>query len=63
MEAIETKGVKAISPSGVFGTPGGANAAAGKVILNALSEEVAIWLKDAFKLGEFNSSAPLHERS
>ncbi|MGG1596697.1 creatininase family protein [Paenibacillus naphthalenovorans] len=63
LEAIETKGVQAISPSGVFGTPGGANAGAGKVILNALSEEVAVWLKDAFKLGEFNSSAPLHERS
>lgn len=53
LETMQAKGVQAISASGVFGTPAGASSAAGKVILEALVEEVAAWLKDTFKLGEF----------
>lgn len=52
MDIMKAHGVGAISPSGVFGTPVGANPAAGKEILNALVEEVVYWMKRTFKLGE-----------
>ncbi len=52
MEIMQEKGVPAISPNGVFGTPIGANPEAGKVILNALVEEVVSWLKGTYKLKE-----------
>lgn len=50
LETMEVNGVSAISPTGVFGTPQGASAAAGKVILEALVEDVAFWLCNTFKL-------------
>ncbi|MDQ0219559.1 creatinine amidohydrolase [Peribacillus cavernae] len=52
METMQAKGVRAISPSGVFGNPVSASPAAGKVILDALVEEVAGWLKQTFALKE-----------
>jgi creatinine amidohydrolase/Fe(II)-dependent formamide hydrolase-like protein len=51
METMQSQGVQAISPSGVFGTPAGASPAVGKVILDALVEEVTVWLRETFKLG------------
>jgi creatinine amidohydrolase len=51
MEIMQAEGVRAISPSGVFGTPAGASSAVGKIILDALVEEVAVWLRETFKLG------------
>ena len=50
METMQKQGVQAISPSGVFGTPASASPAAGEMILDALVEEVASWLKVSFKL-------------
>ncbi|WP_078429797.1 creatininase family protein [Alkalihalobacterium alkalinitrilicum] len=50
MEIMQENGVPAISPSGVFGNPVGANPEAGEVILNALVEEVAFWLEGIYKL-------------
>lgn len=50
METIQKKGMRAVSSTGILGTPAGANPAAGKAILEALVEEVACWLKETFKL-------------
>ncbi|RFU64948.1 creatininase family protein [Peribacillus glennii] len=50
MEIMQAKGVSAISPSGVFGNPFGASPEAGEAILNALVEEVVIWMKETFSL-------------
>ncbi|SCW33475.1 creatinine amidohydrolase [Paenibacillus tianmuensis] len=58
METIQLHGVRAVSPNGVFGTPRGANAAAGKIILDALVNEVALWLKDKFGLNSIAAVQP-----
>ncbi|PLT29838.1 creatininase family protein [Peribacillus deserti] len=52
METMQAKGVKAVSATGVFGTPCGASASAGKMILDALVDEVALWLGETFLLEE-----------
>ena len=54
LETMQARGVRAVSPSGVFGNPAGASPAAGKVILDALVEEVAVWLRDSFQLEDVN---------
>ncbi|WP_419880458.1 creatininase family protein [Peribacillus sp. B-H-3] len=52
METMQAKGVKAVSSTGVFGTPCGASARAGKLILDALVNEVVLWLGETFQLEE-----------
>jgi creatinine amidohydrolase/Fe(II)-dependent formamide hydrolase-like protein len=50
LEQLTTDGVKALSKSGVLGSPAGATAEAGRAIFKALGEELATWITDAFEL-------------
>jgi len=43
-------GVQALSPTGVIGRPAGATAAVGAAVLDALAQEIAVWLARTFAL-------------
>jgi creatinine amidohydrolase len=51
LDRILTEGIRAVSESGVLGDPSGASAAAGKAIFDALADELARWIGEAFGVG------------
>jgi creatinine amidohydrolase len=48
LDAVYEKGIHTMSPSGVFGNPAGANAEAGRSIMEAVVEQIARWLQETF---------------
>ena len=50
MDKLFAEGMKALTPIGVLGRVEGASAKAGKAICDALADELAAWLADAFQL-------------
>ena len=50
LERVMTEGLKAVSENGVLGSPGAASAEAGQRIFDALVEELATWIAQAFDL-------------
>lgn len=58
LETMQAKGVSAISPSGVFGTPVSASPEAGKLILEELVNEIGLWMEETFHLDLANNVRP-----
>lgn len=50
LERLQTGRIEDLSPTGVIGRPDGANAEAGRRILDALAAELADWMTGAFAL-------------
>lgn len=63
LEKIFVEGIRPVSSSGVLGDPAGASAAAGAAVFDALADELARWIGEAFGVGYVTRSAASSCRS